>query len=78
MGFFGDAASSLLGNAAGTVLLNYKANTDEAKIKLRELTGEQKKQAQQAITAAAQAKADVEKQISDLQKQIQTAQESLQ
>lgn len=38
---------------------------------------ERKKQAQQAITAAAQAKADVEKEISDLQKQIQTAQESL-
>jgi hypothetical protein len=41
MGIFGDAV--------GSVVLKYKADIDDAKIKLRELTGEQKKQAAAAV-----------------------------
>lgn len=40
-----------LGLAKGKVVLEYKADIEDAKIKLRELSGAQKKQAQEAITS---------------------------
>lgn len=58
----------MLTNFASTVLTRYKADTSDAKQKIRELTGEQRKQAKEHLEALEKQNAGIEKHIATVAK----------